>query len=285
VRGRLLSAHPRLEGLLSLVAIRTSGDRIKDRPLAEEGGKGLFTKEIEEALREGRIDCAVHSLKDLPTFLPPGLAIACVPRREDPRDVWLSPKAASLDDLPAGALVGTSSLRRQAQLLSRRPDLRVVPFRGNIGTRIRKLEAGAVDATLLALAGLLRLGKAALATAILSPEVMLPAVGQGALAIECRADDDAILGLLAPLHDQESALCVSAERAMLAALGGSCKTPIAGLASIEGERLTLEAALFKEDGSKEIRAARSGEIGAATAIGSALGAELKGRAGADFGLG
>ncbi len=279
VRGRLETAHRGLAGLLSVVAIRTSGDRFEDRRLADFGGKGLFTKEIEEALLEGRIDLAVHSMKDLPAFLPPGLAIACVPPREDPRDAFLSRKAARLDDLSSGAVVGTSSPRRQAQLLRRRPDLSVAPMRGNVGTRIKKLEAGEADATLLALAGLLRLGEAGLATEILSPEVMLPAVGQGALAVECRADDDAVRALLAPLHDEGSARCVLAERAMLEALGGSCKTPIAGLAALDGEKLVLEGALFEPDGSAEIRARRAGGADEAAAIGRDLGAELRRRAG------
>jgi hydroxymethylbilane synthase len=193
----------------------------------EIGGKGLFAKEIEEALIAGHIDLAVHSLKDLETWLPAGLAIACVLPRDDPRDAFLSMKATSLAALPQGARVGTASLRRQAQLLRRRPDLKILPIRGNANTRIRKLHSGEIDALVLALCGLERLGKAELATEILSRDVMLPAVGQGALALECRAADEALRQLLAPLHDPRSAACAGAERAMLAALDGSCRTPIA----------------------------------------------------------
>ncbi len=202
VRDRLLAAHPEFAapGIVEIVTIRTTGDRVQDRPLADIGGKGLFAKEIDEALRDGRVDLAVHSLKDLETWLPDGVEIACILPRDDPRDAFLSSKAASLAELPQGAVVGTASLRRQAQLLRRRPDLRVVPLRGNANTRIRKLEAGEVDATLLALCGLQRIGLAHLATEILPREVMLPAVGQGALAVECRAGDAKARELLAPLR-------------------------------------------------------------------------------------
>jgi hydroxymethylbilane synthase len=238
VRDRLLAAHPDLAapGAVEVVTIRTTGDRVQDRRLAEIGGKGLFTKEIEEALCAGRVDLAVHSLKDVETWLPDGLEIACALARDDPRDAFVSAKAASFAALPRGASIGTASLRRQAQLLRRRPDLTVVPIRGNVNTRLRKLDAGEVDAIVLALCGLERLGKAAQATEILSREVMLPAVGQGVLAIECRAGDDGLRRLLEPLHDPGSAACVKAERAMLAALDGSCRTPIAGLAELVGER-------------------------------------------------
>jgi hydroxymethylbilane synthase len=287
VRDRLLGAHRELAGedAVEIVAIRTTGDRVQDRRLAEIGGKGLFAKEIDEALTGGRIDLAVHSLKDLETRLPEGVEIACVLPRDDPRDAFLSPRAASLEALPEGAIVGTASLRRQAQLLRRRPDLRVVPFRGNADTRIRKLEMGEVDATLLALCGLERLGLAHLAREILPPEIMLPAVGQGALAIECRAGDDRVRQLLAPLDDPVSGACAAAERAMLAVLDGSCRTPIAGLAVIDGGRLTIEGLLLTPDGSAEIRARRSGDMTDAAAIGAALGEELRRRAGPQFGLG
>ena len=285
VRDRLLAAHPDLAatGAVEIVTIRTTGDRVQDRRLAEIGGKGLFTKEIEEALFARRIDLAVHSLKDVETWLPDGLAIACVLPRDDPRDAFLSMRAPSLAALPRGASIGTASLRRQAQLLCRRPDLRVVPIRGNADTRLKKLEAGETDAIVLALCGLERLGKAAQATEILSPEVMLPAVGQGALAIECRTGDEG-LRLLAPLHDPGTAACVAAERAMLAALDGSCRTPIAGLAALDGDELVLEGLLLKPDGSAEIRGRRAGHLGAAESLGSELGAELRRRAGPGFGL-
>ena len=286
VRDRLIEAHPGLgaAGAIEIVTIRTTGDRVQDRRLAEIGGKGLFSKEIEEALLAGAVDLAVHSLKDMETWLPDGLEIACVLARDDPRDVLLSANGASLAALPKGAKVGTASLRRQAQLLHLRPDLSVLPIRGNVNTRIDKLMAGEFDAIVLALCGLERLGKAGLATEILPPEVMLPAVGQGALAIECRAGDDALRQLLDPLHDPGTAACVGAERAMLAALDGSCRTPIAGLAERDGDRLTLEGLLLKPDGSSEVRARRTGATGDAAALGAALGSELRSRAGPGFGL-
>ncbi|MGH7030281.1 MAG: hydroxymethylbilane synthase [Stellaceae bacterium] len=287
VRDRLGTAHPDLvaEGMVDIVAIRTTGDRVQDRRLAEIGGKGLFAKEIDEALIGRRIDLAVHSLKDLETWLPDGVEIACILPRDDPRDAFLSPISPSLAALPNGAVVGTASLRRQAQLLRRRPDLRVASLRGNANTRIAKLEAGEVDATLLALCGLERIGLAHLATEILSPEIMLPAVGQGALAVECRAKDEAMRQLLAPLHDPRTAACAAAERAMLAVLDGSCRTPIAGFAQLDGEWLTIEGLLLTPDGSAEIRAQRSGPMAEAAAIGAAIGEELRGRAGPRFGLG
>jgi hydroxymethylbilane synthase len=286
VRDRLLAAHPDLAaaGAVEIVTIRTTGDRVQDRRLAEIGGKGLFTKEIEEALFAGRIDLAVHSLKDVETWLPDGLEIVCVLLRDDPRDAFLSVKAASLAALPKGASIGTASLRRQAQLLRRRADLTVVPIRGNVDTRLRKLEAGEVDALVLALCGLERLGKAGQVTEILSREVMLPAVGQGVLAIECRATDDRVRRLLEPLHDSGTAVCIKAERAMLAALDGSCRTPIAGLAELDGDRLVLEGLLLKPDGSAELRAQSAGGVGDAERLGTELGGELRRRAGSGFGL-
>lgn len=286
VRDRLVAAHPDLAaaGAVEIVTIRTTGDRVQDRRLADIGGKGLFSKEIEESLLAGAIDLAVHSLKDMETWLPDGLEIACVLAREDPRDALLAGKAASLGGLPMGAKVGTASLRRQAQLLRRRPDLSIMPIRGNVNTRIDKLAAGEFDAIVVALCGLERLGKANLATEILMPEIMLPAVGQGALAIECRGGDDALRQLLDPLHDPATAACVGAERAMLAALDGSCRTPIAGLAECDGGRLTLEGLLLKPDGSAEIRGCSTGDISDATALGTKLGSKLRSRAGPGFGL-
>jgi hydroxymethylbilane synthase len=286
VRDRLIAAHPDLTaaGAVEIVTIRTTGDRVQDRRLAEIGGKGLFTKEIEEALFAGRIDIAVHSLKDVETWLPDGLEIACVLARDDPRDAFLSMQAPSLATLPKDAKIGTASLRRQAQLLRRRPDLVVVPIRGNVNTRLKKLDSGDVDAMVLALCGLERLGLAEHATEILSRDVMLPAVGQGALAIECRAEDDRLWRLLEPLHDPGSAACVKAERAMLAALDGSCRTPIAGLAELDGDRLVLEGLLLTPDGSAEIRARCAGGTGDAERLGTELGGELRRRAGSGFGL-
>ena len=286
VRDRLAAAHPDLAapGAVEIVTIRTSGDRVQDRVLAEIGGKGLFAKEIEEALLDGRIDLAVHSLKDLETWLPHGLVIACVLPRDDPRDVLVSATGASLAALPGSARVGTASLRRQAQLLRHRSDLTVVPIRGNVDTRLRKLEAGEFDAIVVALCGLERLDLTGRATEILPREVMLPAVGQGALVIECRAGDETVRQLVGPLHDPISAACVAAERAMLAALDGSCRTPIAGLAEAADGRLTIEGRLLKPDGSDEIRGRRQGAIIDAEALGTALGREFQRRAGAGFGL-
>ena len=286
VHRRLVAAHAELvtAGVVEIARIRTTGDRVQDRRLAEIGGKGLFTKEIDAALLDRRIDLAVHSLKDLETWLPDGVEIACILPRDDPRDAFLSPRAPSLAALPPGAVVGTASLRRQAQLLRRRPDLKIVPLRGNANTRLRKLEAGEVDATLLALCGLQRIGLADRATEILPREVMLPAVGQGALAVECRAEDKAVRCLLAPLHDAMSAACATAERAMLAVLDGSCHTPIAGLAEAADDQLTLEGLLMTPDGSSEVRLSGSGRITDAAAIGTALGEELRRRGGPQFGL-
>jgi hydroxymethylbilane synthase len=286
MRDRLVAAHPDLAaaGAVEIVTIRTTGDRVQDRRLADIGGKGLFSKEIEEALTAGAIDLAVHSLKDMETWLPDGLEIACVLAREDPRDALLAAKAASLAGLPMGARVGTASLRRQAQLLRLRPDLSIKPIRGNVNTRMDKLASGEFDAIVVALCGLERLGKASLTTEILMPEIMLPAVGQGALAIECRVGDEALRQLLDPLHNPITAACVGAERAMLAALDGSCRTPIAGLAECDGDQLTLEGLLLKPDGSAEIRGRCTGNIGDATALGTKLGGELRSRAGPSFGL-
>ena len=287
VRDCLIPAHPELAeaGAVEIVTIRTTGDRVQNRLLAEIGGKGLFAKEIEEALLAGRIDMAVHSLKDLETWLPAGLVIACVPPRDDPRDALSSRSGASLASLQRGAKVGTASLRRQAQLLRHRPDLSIVPIRGNVNTRLRKMEGGEVDALVLALCGLERLDLSGHATEILPREVMLPAVGQGALALECRTADETVRQLVAPLHDPISAACVAAERAMLAALDGSCRTPIAGFAEIDGDRLTIEGLLLNEDGSGEIRGRFDGGIDAAAQLGGELGKDLRRRAGPDFGLG
>jgi len=284
VRDRLIAAHPDLERAVEVVAIRTEGDRVQDRRLAEIGGKGLFTREIEDRLCDGRLDLAVHSLKDLETWLPEGLVLACVPPRDDPRDALLAPGVADLAALPPGAKVGTAALRRQAQLLRLRPDLVVVPFRGNADTRIRKLDRGEVDATLLAVAGLARLGLACRATQILPTDIMLPAVGQGALAIECRADDDALRARLAALNDPVSAACVAAERAMLAALDGSCRTPIAGLAEPGGGGLVLRGLLLRPDGTAAIDGRRAGSVADAAALGADLGAELRRRGGPEFGF-
>ena len=228
-RIRLAGADPALaaNGAVEIVEIITQGDKIQDRTLSEIGGKGLFTKEIDDALLQNRVDIAVHSMKDMPTLLPDGMVLACILPRADARDAFISPKAASLAELPAGAVIGTASLRRQAQILNKFPQLKVVPLRGNVQTRLKKLAAGEVDATLLAVAGLHRLYRADVITAALSETEMLPAVAQGAIGITCREDDDEILAWLARLNCRTSALCVTAERAFLRALDGSCRTPIA----------------------------------------------------------
>jgi hydroxymethylbilane synthase len=280
---RLLAVHR--EVAVELVTIRTTGDRVQTRLLAEIGGKGMFTKEIEEALLDRRIDLAVHSLKDMETVLPAGLAIGVVLPRDDPRDVLVSRDGAGLAGLPRGARIGTASLRRRAQLLRRRGDLDVVPIRGNVGTRLAKLAAGDFDGLVLALCGLERLGQGGRASEILAPEIMLPAVGQGALAVESREADEALRQLLLPLNDPASAACVAAERAMLAALDGSCRTPIAGLATIAGDRLSLDGLLLAPDGNAERRGRIAGAVGDAVALGRELGERLRRGAGPEFGFG
>ena len=284
VRDRLLAAHQALAPeATEICIIKTTGDRILDRPLAEAGGKGLFTKEIEEALLEGRIDLAVHSMKDMPTVLPDGLDVPCLLEREDPRDVFISAKAANLWDLPDGAVVGTASLRRQAQILHRRPDLKMVNIRGNVETRLRKIEAGEADATLLALAGLKRLGLTGAATAVIPLEDMLPAVAQGAIGIECRAGDDRILELLAALNHPATQTCIAAERAMLAVLEGSCRTPIAGLAQFdEAGGISLRAMVLTPDGRTVHETSRAGPAPDAERLGRDAGEELRQRAGPNF---
>jgi hydroxymethylbilane synthase len=267
---------------IKLDVVRTTGDAIRDRPLAQAGGKGLFTKEIDEALLAGVIDLGVHSAKDLPTALPPGLVIAAVPPREDARDVFISLKVKTLRDLAPGALVGTASLRRQALLKRLRPDLAVTSFRGNVDTRLRKLEQGVVDATLLALAGLRRLGLAEKATAVLTIDEFLPAVGQGCLAVVARAGDARVLPLVAPLNNETSARALAAERAFLAVLDGSCRTPIAGHAVVAGGRLHFRGLIAKPDGSAHLDVEREGLAHDAVLLGTDAGRELKARAGADF---
>lgn len=276
-RDRLAAAHPELAapGMIEIVVFKTTGDRILDRTLAEAGGKGLFTKELEEALLDGRADLAVHSMKDVPTWLPEGLEIACLLPREDPRDAFFSRTGAGLDALPAGSVVGTAGLRRQAQILERRPDLTVVPLRGNVQTRLSKLEAGEVDATLLALAGLRRLGMSHLLTAVFEPDEMLPAVAQGAIGIEIRSADARTRGYVQALHCAGTAARVTAERALLAALDGSCRTPIAALARLDGDTLALDAKVLSTDGRQVFRARRSGPAADGAAMGADAGAEIK----------
>jgi hydroxymethylbilane synthase len=282
VRDRLAAAHAIDPDTIRLEVIRTTGDTIRDRPLTEVGGKGLFTKEIEEALITGAIDLAVHSAKDMPTFLPPQLRIGAVLEREDARDVFISHKAKTLADLPEGARVGTASLRRQALVKRLRPDLAVGPMRGNVETRLRKLAAGEVDAIVLALAGLKRLGLADAATAVLSIDEFLPAVGQGTIAIEARGDDERMLDLLRAVSHSATAAALTAERAFLAVLEGSCRTPIAGHAAVAGGRLAFRGLIAKPDGSEVLEAQRHGAAVVAVRLGAEAGRELKQRAGADF---
>jgi hydroxymethylbilane synthase len=281
VRDRLAAANPALAapGAMEVVAVTTVADKVLDRPLAEIGGKGLFTKELEQALLERRVDIAVHSMKDVETWLPDGLTIACILPRDDPRDAFLSHRADNLAQLPPGSRVGTSSLRRSAQVLMQRPDLRIVPLRGNANTRIRKLADGECDATLLALAGLQRIGLADQAKDIISTDVMLPAVAQGALGIECRAADAEVRALLAPLASPLTTACISAERAFLAALDGTCRTPVAALATIQNDRLRLRAMLFTPDGKRHWEAKREGAVGDAVAIGDDAGRAVRAEAG------
>lgn len=284
VAAALAAANPELAapGAIETVTIRTTGDKVQDRPLAEIGGKALFTKEIEEALRDGRIDVAVHSGKDIETFLPTGLVIAACLPREDPRDAFLSPHAGSLATLGRGAAIGTSSPRRTAQILHERPDLSVKPMRGNIDTRIKKLDAGDFDAAILALAGLKRLGLAGRATAIIPVEQMLPAPAQGAIALEIRAEDERAARYAASIDHAPTSICVAAERAFLAVLGGDCRTPIAALAHIEDGAMRFRAAIFKPDGSARLAAARDGTPGEALVLAADAGRDLLGRAGAGF---
>jgi hydroxymethylbilane synthase len=282
VQGRLAEACGLDVAHIEIKVIRTTGDTITNRPLNEVGGKGLFTKEIEEALLSGTIDLAVHSSKDMTTVLPAGLMLAAFLPREDARDAFISRKAKTLHDLPTGAVVGTASLRRQALVKRLRPDIAVVPLRGNVETRLRKIEAGAADATLLAVAGLKRLGLMAAATALLDIDEFLPAVGQGAIGIETRADDAATRALVAKIDDADTATALVAERAFLAVLDGSCRTPIAGHARIDGGMVRFRGLIAKPDGSAAFEVCRDGRRDQAAELGADAGGELKARAGADF---
>src|SRR5262245_51128782 len=280
VRDALAAALPALAApdAVEIVTIKTTGVAIQDRPLVEAGGKGLFVKEIEEALLVGRIDAAVHSMKDMPTMQPAGLVIVAFLPREDARDVLIAGDVKRIADLKKGAIVGTSALRRRAQLLHRRPDLKVVSLRGNVDTRLAKREAGVVEATVLALAGLKRLGLDHVGAPIPEDE-MLPAVGQGAVCIECRADDAQVQGWLATIDHRPTSTCVAAEHAMLAVLDGSCRTPIAGHARLTARDLHLRGLIAKPDGSALIAAERRGLAADAEALGRDLGHELVRRGG------
>ncbi|MFN3955766.1 MAG: hydroxymethylbilane synthase [Pararhodobacter sp.] len=283
-RARLMAAHDVPEAAFEIVVIKTTGDRIQDRPLKELGGKGLFTREIEAMLLEGGIDIAVHSMKDMPVLQPEGLVLDCYLPREDVRDAFVTASSPSetadggLEALAPGALVGTSSLRRRAQLLWRRPDLRVVEFRGNVQTRLRKLEAGVASATFLAMAGLRRLDMSDLARAPIAPEAMLPAVAQGAIGVERRADDHVVAAFLEPIHDHPTGLRLAAERAYLAALDGSCETPIAGLAVLEQGEVWLRGEILRPDGSDCLTEEGRGPAADAAALGTELARRLLARA-------
>lgn len=282
VQEQIAAALGVAKNAIELVVIRTSGDRIQDRPLSEVGGKGLFTKEIEEALLDNRVDLAVHSSKDMPTISQPGLALTACLEREDPRDVFISHKAKRLQDLPQGATLGTASLRRQAVAKRLRPDLNVVPLRGNVETRLRKLDDGEADATLLALAGLKRLGLTRHATAIMSVDEFLPAVGQGAIGIEARADDARTREALVQINHEASFTALACERAFLAELDGSCKTPIAGHAVIAGDSVQFRGLIARPDGKAAHDISGNGHARDATAIGAEAARELKRIAGPHF---
>jgi hydroxymethylbilane synthase len=282
VKALLTTAHGLPPGAVELKVITTSGDRISDKPLRDFGGKGLFTKEIDEAQLRGEVDIAVHSMKDLPTALPPGLAIGAVLPRADVRDAFISARGTSLADLPAGAVIGSSSLRRQAQMKRLRPDLEVVDFRGNVETRLAKLERGVADATLLALAGLTRLGLESHVTSVMPTDEMLPAVAQGAIGIACRSDDADTRELLEVLNDGPTATAVACERAFLAELDGSCRTPIAGLAEIADGSLRFRGLVLTPDGTAWHEIELVGPAGNAGGIGTEAGRELLARAGPNF---
>jgi hydroxymethylbilane synthase len=285
-RRRLMAAFDLPEAAFEVVVIHTTGDNRSmidaDRPLKEIGNKGLFTKEIEEAMLDGRIDIAVHSMKDMPVEQPAGLVLDCHLPREDTRDAFVSIKYSSIADLPKGAVVGTSSLRRKAQLLNRRPDLNVVEFRGNVQTRLKKLDAGVAEATFLAMAGLNRLGMDDVPATAIETAEMLNAVAQGAIGIERRADDARAKDMLDAIHDLETGPRLSADRAFLGALDGSCATPIAGLATLDGDILTLKGEILRTDGSESVADQVSGPIADGPELGRKLAAELLSRVGDDF---
>lgn len=275
IRSRLAALYPRIE--FEILGLTTEGDRRLEVSLARIGGKGLFIKELEEALAAGRADLAVHSVKDVPAQLPPGFVLAAVTEREDPRDAFVSNRYPGLAALPDGARVGTSSLRRECQLRARHPRLAVEPLRGNVPTRLRKLDEGAYDAIMLAAAGLRRLGLAERITALLDPEESLPAPGQGAIGLECRADRGDVIELLAPLNHRQTALCVAAERALSRALAGSCNVPLGAFAQVTGEGVRLRAFVGAPDGARLVSAERSGAAAEPEALGAALAEELKSR--------
>lgn len=282
VRDRLKTSHGLTDKQITIHVIKVMGDQVLDRSLADLGGKGLFTKEIEDALLDGSIDVAVHSMKDMQTVLPDGLTLGAVLPREDVRDAFISLKYANLAELPAGAVIGTSSLRRQAQVLNIRPDLKVVGFRGNVQTRLNKLSDGVADATFLAVAGLRRLGLADRITDKVAVDAMLPAVAQGAIGLEMRVGDEATADLIAPLNDDATAIAVTAERAFLRRLEGSCRTPIAGLAMLTAGRLSFRGQLLSTDGKQSLMASREDVASRAHDIGVLAAEDILGRAPPDI---
>jgi hydroxymethylbilane synthase len=275
VRTRLQQLHPGLQ--VELVTMSTQGDRVLDSPLAKIGGKGLFVKELEQGILAGRADIAVHSMKDVPAELPEGLEIGAILEREDPRDAFVSNRYATLAELPQGACVGTSSLRRQCQLRAIRPDLEILDLRGNVNTRLAKLDAGDYDAIVLASAGLKRLGMAERITRALEPEDMLPAIAQGVIGIESRSDDAVVKALIEPLNHAETALRTRAERAMNATLAGGCQAPVAGFSTITGDSIELRGLVGWPNGSAIVRGEISGPAGAAAELGEQLAQDLLGR--------
>jgi len=282
VRRLLSEAHGVPESDIEIRTITTSGDTLKEAPLSEAGGKGLFSKEIEAALAAGEIDLGVHSSKDMATALPDGLVLAAFLEREDIRDAFVSLEVKTLDELPRGARLGSSSIRRAAQMLRHRPDLEVVPFRGNVDTRLRKLAEGVADATLLAVAGLNRLGREHEITSYLDPERFPPAPAQGAIGIEIRSDDSRTAGLIKPLDHAATSIAVHAERALLGTLDGSCRTAIGALSRIEGSTLHLKGEILSPDGSMVIDAEHAGPTSAPERVGHELGQILRDKAGSDF---
>ena len=277
-RARLMAAFDLPEAAFEIVTVLTTGDRVQDRPLKELGGKGLFTREIEDMLLAGTLDIAVHSMKDMPVLQPAGLVLDCHLPREDVRDAFVSPGVARFADLAPGQVVGTSSLRRRAQLLHRRPDLRVVEFRGNVQTRLRKLAEGVADCTFLAMAGLNRLGRADVARSVLDPDEMLPAVAQGAIGIERRGDDSTAASLLEAIHDAPTGQRLAAERGYLATLDGSCETPIAGLAVLAGGEAWMRGEILRPDGSDALTEQGRAPIADAAALGEDIARRLLARA-------
>ncbi|MEZ5782785.1 MAG: hydroxymethylbilane synthase [Rhizobiaceae bacterium] len=281
-QARLMVAHGMQNDAFGIEVISTSGDRIQDRALSEAGGKGLFTKEIEDALLEGRIDLAVHSSKDMPTTLPPGLELVAFLPREDPRDAFISMNAASIEALPEGATIGSSSLRRQALIRRLRPDLKVILYRGNVQTRLRKIEEGVAAGTILALAGLKRLGLEQIATDVMPLDKFPPAPGQGAICIEIRSGDTRTAELLSAINHAPTSSALACERGFLAALEGSCRMPIAGHATIANGQLSFRGMVLAPDGSSVHEISKDGTVADASAIGRDAGEELRAQAGPDF---